>query len=319
MSSLNRDHWKASGALLAATVVWALSFPFIKTILTTQQGLAPEAGTWFLSSLLVTTRFALASAVLLVWCGRSLAGMTRSELVQGAGLGVAGGLGLIFQGDGLAYTAASTSAFITQLYVVLIPLWTAVCLRRRPSWVIWTGALMVLAGIGVLARVDWQLFRLGRGEVETLLSSVFFTVQILWLDRPAFAKNRVGHFTVVMFVVTALLFLPVALATAPSIATVGRVFESGMVWALVGMLTLGCTIFSYSLMNRWQPRVDPAEAGMIYAVEPLFASGFALFLPGWFSSLSGIAYANESLTIHLLIGGALITGANLLIQWRRGR
>jgi hypothetical protein len=40
----------------------------------------------------------------------------------------------------------------------------------------------------------------------------------------------------------------------------------------------------------------------------------ALFLPGWFAAWAGFSYANESLTFNLLVGGGLITAANLLVQ-----
>ena len=48
--------------------------------------------------------------------------------------------------------------------------------------------------------------------------------------------------------------------------------------------------------------------------EPIFASVFALFLPAWFSGWATIDYANEKLTANLLVGGGLITMANVLIQ-----
>lgn len=82
----------------------------------------------------------------------------------------------------------------------------------------------------------------------------------------------------------------------------------------IAWLVLLCTLAAYLLMNRWQPDVSATEAGLIYCSEPLFASCFALVLPGWFSTLGGLNYANESLTLRLLIGGSLITAANILIQ-----
>jgi hypothetical protein len=37
-------------------------------------------------------------------------------------------------------------------------------------------------------------------------------------------------------------------------------------------------------------------------------------LPGWFSGWAGFTYANESVTFQLLVGGGLITAANVLVQ-----
>jgi hypothetical protein len=67
------------------------------------------------------------------------------------------------------------------------------------------------------------------------------------------------------------------------------------------------------MMNRWQPSVDATTAGIVYCTEPLFATLFALFLPAILARFHGITYANEIATTHLLIGGSLITVANLLI------
>jgi hypothetical protein len=66
-------------------------------------------------------------------------------------------------------------------------------------------------------------------------------------------------------------------------------------------------------MTRWQPKITATEAGLIYCIEPLFASVFALFLPGMISGVTGIAYANEAATASLLIGGGLITVANIMV------
>jgi hypothetical protein len=74
-------------------------------------------------------------------------------------------------------------------------------------------------------------------------------------------------------------------------------------------------------MNRWQRLLPATEAGLIYTTEPVFASLFALFMPLWLSALLPIHYSNEQATENLLLGGGLITAANVLIQLqnRRGR
>jgi drug/metabolite transporter (DMT)-like permease len=69
-------------------------------------------------------------------------------------------------------------------------------------------------------------------------------------------------------------------------------------------------------MNKWQPSITATEAGLIYCTEPIFTSVMALFLPALLSAWAGFNYPNETLTWHLLLGGGLITAANVLIQLR---
>ena len=112
----------------------------------------------------------------------------------------------------------------------------------------------------------------------------------------------------------ALLVAPIALLTAPSATTFLQAYNSLDVIFLMGAVIVFCTLGAYTLMNVWQPYVTATEAGLIYCIEPLFASVFALILPRWISRMAAIDYPNERITSHLLIGGGLITAANVLIQ-----
>ena len=262
----------------------------------------------------------LAGMLIAIFSFRTLRHLTRSEGAQGIGLGIFGGLGILFQMDGLAHTAASTSAFLTQFTCLFIPIWVALRHRQLPGPFIIAATLLVLWGMAVLTGFKLNELKLGRGEAETILSALFFAGQILWLERPRYAGNRVGNFTVVMFATIVVLIAPIALLTAPAPRAMLTAYSSGHVLLLVGALSLACTLAAYSLMNYWQPHVSATEAGLIYCVEPLFTSVFAAFLPGWLSAFAGINYANEKITRALLIGGGLITAANILIQveaWRQ--
>ena len=301
--------------LVLCTAFWSLSFPTMKALTAVQQALVPGASSWFFSSLDVLLRFGLAGLVMLVVSARTLRRLTGSEVEQGLGLAVFGAGGILFQMDGLAHTAASTSAFLTQCYAVLIPVWVACRHRRWPSLQVGLGCLLVILGVAVLSRLNWRDLRLGRGELETIVASLLFTGQILWLDRPGYAGNNVNHFSAIMFLAMALLAAPLALATTPQAADWLRAWDSGAAAGFLALLVFVSTLGGYLLMNRWQPRVTATEAGLIYCVEPVLASALALFLPAWFSRWAGIAYANEILTAHLLLGGGLITAANVLVQW----
>jgi len=305
---------RAAEMLVLANVFWALSFPIMKALNLLQAPLLPGSSSWFIASMTISIRSGLAALIMLAICAKSLRQLTRLELWEGFGLGVFASAGLIFQMDGLAYTSASTSAFLTQFYCLLIPLITALRERCWPSGRVALSCLMVIIGVAVLSEIDLRNVRIGRGELETLIGSTIFTGQILWLQRPKFARNNVNHFTLVMFSVIALTPLPVMLATGGRSDDWLAAWHSAPALVFVGVLTVFCTLGGYLLMNYWQPLLTATQAGLLYCLEPVFTSLFALFLPGWFSMFAGIAYANEKLSLGLLFGGGLITVANILIQ-----
>lgn len=316
-------HTRAVLGLLLANVFWGLSFPLIKGLLLLQERLlAPGMPAWFHTALALFPRFLLATLLLLAWQLVRVRRLdfTRGEWKQGVILGLFSSGGMLLQSDGLHYTAASTSAFLTQLYAILIPLYVAWRTRRNPGLAVWASAGLVLIGVGILGRFDVQTFSLGRGEVETLLSSLFFMGQILWLDRSDYASNRAVPLTLIMFGTEALVFLGAAWSVAPAqsvgaiLTSLGAFLHSGAWWSVTGALTLFCTLGAFSLMNVWQPKIPATQAGLLYCVEPIFGSIKALFLPAWLSVWAGISYANEQPTWTLLVGGGLITVANIWVQ-----
>jgi drug/metabolite transporter (DMT)-like permease len=309
---------KATQMLVLATALWGLSFPTMKALTATQDILLPDRSSWFFSSLCNIYRFGLAAFVMLFLSVRTLNRVTRLEISQGIGLGLVGGLGILFQMDGLAHTSASTSAFLTQCYCLMLPIWVAIRDRRRPKPRVFVSSVLVVFGVAVLAKVDWQQLRLGRGELETLIASVFFTGQILWLERPQFARNNVRHLSLIMFAVTTIVCLPVAMLTTKQPADWVRGYHSLPTFGFLMILVLFCTLGAYVLMNHWQRHLGATLAGLLYCTEPLFASAFALFLPALFSQWAGIHYLNETLTVNLLVGGGLITVANVFVHLPTG-
>ena len=305
---------RALAMLLIANFFWGLSFPLIKSITLLHAKLVPQAGTWFSAIYTVAPRFLLAVLLLLALRPRDIWRATRGEWTQGVIIGLFSSAGMLFQNDGLQFTAASTSAFLTQFYAILIPVWIAVRARRNPGAVVWTCCALVLAGVAILGRFNWRALHLGRGEWETLLSSLFFMGQILTLERKEFSANRAPQITFVMFATEAVVFWVLAGATAPDLSALLIPWTSTPWLVFTGVLTVFCTYGSFSLMNAWQPKITATEAGLIYCIEPIFGSVMALFLPAIFSVWAGITYGNETATWTLLVGGGLITLANVLLQ-----
>lgn len=302
--------------LLLVTVFWGMSFPLMKGAGLLAAAHAPEAGTWFFTAMILLPRYVLATLVLVVVLGPGLRRITRLEWKQGLLIGGFASLGMLFQADGLQFTAASTSAFLSQFYAILIPLWVAWRTRRNPGMTVWLCCGLVLAGVATLGRFDWHAMRLGRGETETLVASVFFMGQILMLERKEFALNRVVPITLVMFLVHVGVFGILALVTMPGWGALVAPMSSTPWWMFNLALTGFCTLGAFLLMNRWQKEISSTEAGVLYCMEPVVSSAMAAFLPGLLSVWAGITYANEGVTRHLLIGGGCILLANVWLQLR---
>ncbi len=303
----------AAWMLILCSFLWATSFPSVRALSLLQTSILPEGSTWFFTSLGVTLRFGLSALALAILAGPRLRGMTRSEIHHGVGFGLFGAGGILLQMDGLAHTSASTSAFLTQCYCIFLPLLVTLRDRRWPSPAVLVSCVMVFAGVVVLADVDLRGMKMGRGEAETILATLFFSGQILWLERPSYVEADVVRFSLVSFAVMGIAPLPLVFSTAPGIEAPLRAYSSWAAAGFMGILVVICTLGGYMLMTRWQKHVPSTRAGLIYCMEPVFASLLALVLPGLFSRWAGIEYPDEDITWHLLVGGGLIIAANVLI------
>jgi drug/metabolite transporter (DMT)-like permease len=305
-----------------------LSFPTAKALMEAQGHFFPGYPGWFHAALVLFHRMAFAALLTGLLFANRLRRLRRGELWQGIQLGLWGAFGMLLQTDAQNRIPASTSAFFTQFTSVFLPVWVAVVSRRLPNPRVALASCLVVCGCALLSGVDFKGLGFGFGEWETILAAVLFSGQILALDQERFRANDMRSVAVVMFGVKALVMLPVVLGVDvpmmeavfdpldPGAATGWRaLYASPSMWLMLGTLTLFCTVFSYSIMTQWQPRVSPVHAGLIYATEPVFATLWALFLPGWFSRMAGLSYQNESLGLSFFAGATAVLFANVLMAF----
>ena len=310
--------WRALLGLVSTCALWGLSFPVMKALGLHLSVLSPGISTWFVAAATVVVRFGSGAVVL------ALSGWSRptpSELKQSILLGVFSAIGMLLQMDALNFSSASTSAFLTQGYIVILPVAAAITARTWPLAKTVLCVCASTAGLAVLSGFDWGALRLGRGETETLMAACSFAVQILCLGHAGYRNNRPHVVTTLMFACVATLLVPLALGTMRTGAELKLLFSTPIAFALVLVLIVPCTVIAFSWMNRYQPEVSASEAGIIYGAEPLFASLLSLFLPGIFAGLAGVEYENERLGVRLLVGGGLVVLSNVLLQvpWPRQR
>jgi drug/metabolite transporter (DMT)-like permease len=300
---------RARTLLVGATALWGLSFPVLRGLELEQAAHSSGVPAPALAAADTAARFLCAALILLPLFGRELRGMSRREWSQASGLAFFGGIGMFLQLLGLLWTDASVAAFITQLYTLIVPLVAA--LRTVIA------CLLVLVGAALLSPGLLIHFKLAVGEAVIALSSIFFAGQIMWVERPRYVANRPGPVTLLMFALMGLFFAGAYPLLGGTMATAPKLFAQPGVIGLMITAVLFCTVINFFIMNKWQRWVSATEAGLIYCLEPVFATALAAFLPGIISVLAGVNYPNEPLGWNLLLGGALIVGATILVATQR--
>ncbi len=308
------QHWTALTILALATASASGSFVLFKASALAHAPFAVGESSWFLTAHDLVPRFLLGVLALLALHGAAVLRLTRTEWTQAAFMAVTSFAGCMFQLDGLQRTSAGTTAFLTQFYVILIPLWWALFKRQRPGWPVFAACALVLVGVVVLARVDWATFRIGRGEAEVLISAVFFSLLLSALSWPAFAQNRAERTSAGMFLIEAGLFAVVSVVTCREPANLLAPYASPGWLGIMLAATIFGTIGPFVVMNHWQRFVTATEAGMLYCLGSVFAALAEIAVPGVLSRWTGIDYTNQPVTVTLAVGGAFILGANAILQ-----
>ena len=254
----NEFRWRAfsrqEAVLVLATVVWGATFLIIHIAV-------QYSGPWFFVGMRFVTA-GLISALLFV---RILKGLTLREIWAGVAIGVMIFLGYGLQTAGLQTLNSSTSAFISALYVPLVPLLQWVVFRKRPGMLTWVGVTLAFIGLILLADPGSVGFTFGTGEIVTIASTVPIALEIILIGWFA-GKVHLGRVTVVQLLVAGFLgFLTVPLADE-------HVPEFSWVWVMasVGLGLASCMI--QLAMNWAQKSVSPTKATIIYAGEPVWAA-----------------------------------------------
>lgn len=268
--------------LLAITAIWGGTFLAVQTGL---QWAGPYG--------FVALRFGTAGLIALAWSHRMLKQLTRAELRAGLTVGMVLFFSYTLQTRGLALISSSKSAFLTALYVPLVPLFQWLLFRRRPPLAAWLGIAVAFCGLVLLSDLRGLSFNFGPGEWLTVTGAAAIALEICTLGRFA-GQCEPRRVAVVQLLTVALLS---TLAMAANGEALPR-FSPGL-----GMLVLvlgASTALIQIAMNWAQKSVPATRATIIYAMEPVWGG-----LVGW--------GAGEQLTA-MSIGGAALVVLSVLIS-----
>ncbi|EMM0378590.1 DMT family transporter [Pluralibacter gergoviae] len=245
----------------------------------------------------VGLRFATATLALGLLSWRRMSGLTLAEFRAGVAIGVSIALGYSLQTWGLQSISSSKSAFITAMYVPLVPLLQWVCLRRLPGLMSWLGIALAFGGLILLAGPQGNTLTPGTGELLTLAAALATAAEIILIG--AWAGNvDVRRVTVVQLGTASLIAFTLMGPAGESVP----VFTPGLLTVAVGLGVFSAII--QLTMNWAQRSISPTRATVIYTGEPVWAGVFGRIAG---ERLPGLAL----LGAMLIVAGVLVSELKL--------
>ena len=297
-----KSNWAADGALMLTTLIWGSTFFMAKDILSTWPPMA-----------YMFVRFMGAALLLAAMFPRRLVGARGEQWRAGVTLGLLMGAGFGLQAAGQVYTTASKSAFVTGLTTPLVPFVAYLILRARPGvenllGVVFAtlGGLLILAPQGAETSVNL-------GDMLTLAATGLFATHITLMSVYA-RRYDVGQLTVLQIVCIAALFAVVwvglrawasvagadALPAAFAREVLPLVWSGRVWWQLIYLATIG-TVGAFLLWTWGQARTSATHAAIIFSLEPVFATAFAVAVIGAGEWMGGRGWAGAALVFAGII------------------
>lgn len=219
---------------------------------------------------------------------------TRFSIKAGmiCGIGLFGGTTL--QQYGLITTSAGKSAFITALYIIVVPV-VGIFIGKKVNRNVWVSVVVAIIGFYLLCIKSG--FSIATGDVLCLLSAFAFTFQILSIDHFTEAgADPVTLSCTEFFTVAAIVFLPMLFFEGFHMKLIQ---DAAFSIFYCGVMSSGV---AYTLQVIGQRDTEPALATLLMSLESVFAA------------LSGWIFLHEQMTVREFIGCALVFAAVIVAQ-----
>jgi drug/metabolite transporter (DMT)-like permease len=278
--------WRTDLALALVCLTWGATFILVK------EALADASTLLFLA-----IRFAIAAVVLAIVFHRHLKGGPATRLALRGGLiaGVFLFAGYVLQTLGLNSTGASKAAFITGLYIPLVPLVGALIYRRLPSAYEAAGVILAAVGMGLMT-YEPSAGGITRGDLLVSGCAVAFAFHIVILGH--FAKEADTAALAVTQIATCALLSGASFGWAEPIHLhwTPRLISALLITSLLA------TALAFAIQTWAQQYRSPTRTAIIFSLEPVFAWAASWILAG------------ELLSRRALAGAVLIMAGILTVE-----
>lgn len=253
----------ASFGLLGTAVIWGFAFVVVKNSL----DLIP-------ASYMLAFRFTIAAVLLAAIFWKRLRTLNRKIIREGAFLGFLLFMSYLLQTIGCDYTTAGKNAFLTTVYVVIVPFLHWMLNHKKPDAYCMGAAFLAIAGIGLLSlKGDLSM---NIGDVLTLICGLGYALHMIYIDRYTEKEDPVvltilqlGFAAAFSWVIS-----PVMDGGFPAAAFCGDI--------VIGMLYLGIlsTMLGFLLQNVCQKYTTPNTASLLLSMESVFGVLFSVLFLG---------------------------------------
>lgn len=202
-------------------------------------------------------------------------------------------LAVNLQQIGLIDTDAGKSAFLTAMYIIMVPL-IGLFLKRKASPMIPFAVLLAAAGLYLLSCAG--VAQINQGDLFLLGCALMFAIQIIVVDHFADSVDALRLNCIQSLVCTVLSAIAMVGTEQP---TWQGISDCLVPLAYAGFLSLGA---GYSLQILGQQRLEPTPASLIMSLESVFAVLFGCLL------------LHERLSANETIGCVLVFAAVILSQ-----
>jgi drug/metabolite transporter (DMT)-like permease len=265
-------------ALLLTTFIWGATFPATKVALEQIPPLSFLALRFLLGTVLIAGWFVVTG-----YRWHRHPGILRAGAVATVFLF----FGYALQTVGLHYTSASNSAFLTALYVVIVP----IMLRRFEVRVL-TATVIATVGLWLLVKPSTTM---NLGDVMTIGCAIAFAGHIVCLERYTRLFDAPSLLLWQMIAMTVLFFPMMAWEQAPA-----QAFAPSPP-LLIGLTVTGVFATGAFAVQMWVQQLIPAQqVALIFASEPAYAAWLSWYFLG------------ETLDVQSWIGSGLILTAVLI-------
>ncbi len=293
---------KATIALFIVTIIWGCTFLWLKRALDSAES-DTSSQTNVVATLFVTLRFGLTLPIFLFFNSaiRQNLGNIRSWY-DGTILAFFMLGGFVFQMMGLEGISPAVSAFLTSLYVIFTAIILAYLAGRFQSRSLLFGVVLATIGAGYIQGPPELHYDIA--EWLTILCALMFAGHIIFTD---IITKRVDPMTVTFTSISVSTLMALFLlnyfmyVNDSEINIYSLIIKFDFLIPLILSSFFG-TYVALSLVNYYQKYIDPVRAAILYALEPVWATIFAVGM--------GVTDFN----FWLLVGGTCLLAGNLIAE-----